>query len=115
MAPIVPRWEWRTFGESFGDADRRFSSLAPHDVEESDEVYLPSPIVDENVKIRSQLMDIKALQQVNTDGLEQWKPVMKAGFPLSAADVGRSSRRFRSPRRRWRAPPTRGTSSSTSW
>jgi exopolyphosphatase/guanosine-5'-triphosphate,3'-diphosphate pyrophosphatase len=32
-------------------------------------------------------MDIKALQQVNADGLEQWKPVMKAGFPLSAADA----------------------------
>ena len=89
MAAIIPRWEWRTFGESFGDADRRFASLEPHDVEDSDEVYLLSPVVDENVKIRDRLMDIKALQQVNADGLEQWKPVMKAGFPLSAVDVGK--------------------------
>jgi exopolyphosphatase/guanosine-5'-triphosphate,3'-diphosphate pyrophosphatase len=87
MAHIIPRWEWRTFGESFGAADQRFKSLAPRDVEDSDEVYLLSPTVDENVKIRNQLMDIKALQQVNADGLEQWKPVMKAGFPLSSADV----------------------------
>jgi len=34
-------------------------------------------------------MDIKALQQVNADGLEQWKPVMKAAFPVSSADVGK--------------------------
>ena len=88
MAHIVPRWEWRTFGESFGDADQRFKSLSPRDVEDSDEVYLLSPTVDENVKIRNQLMDIKALQQVNADGLEQWKPVMKAGFPLASADIG---------------------------
>jgi exopolyphosphatase/guanosine-5'-triphosphate,3'-diphosphate pyrophosphatase len=87
MANIIPRWEWRTFGESFGAADQRFKSLAPRDVEDSDEIYLLSPTVDENVKIRNQLMDIKALQQVDADGLEQWKPVMKAGFPLSSADV----------------------------
>jgi exopolyphosphatase/guanosine-5'-triphosphate,3'-diphosphate pyrophosphatase len=89
MANIIPRWEWRTFGESFGEADQRFKSLNPRDVEDSDEVYLLSPVVDENVKIRNRLMDIKALQQVNADGLEQWKPVMKASFPLSAADVGK--------------------------
>jgi len=89
MADIIPRWEWRTFGESFGDADQRFKSLAPRDVEESDEVYLLSPTVDANVKIRNRLMDIKALQQGNADGLEQWKPVMKGSFPLSSADVGK--------------------------
>src|SRR5215470_5586811 len=87
MVHIVPRWEWRAFGESFGDADQRLESLSPRDVEDSAEVYLLAPTVDENVKIRNQLMDIKALQQVNADGLEQWKPVMKGAFPLSSADV----------------------------
>ena len=29
-------------------------------------------------------MDIKRLQRIDDDGLEQWKPVMKADFPLSA-------------------------------
>jgi exopolyphosphatase/guanosine-5'-triphosphate,3'-diphosphate pyrophosphatase len=33
-------------------------------------------------------MDLKHLEQVNADGLEQWRPVMKAAFPLRAADVG---------------------------
>jgi exopolyphosphatase / guanosine-5'-triphosphate,3'-diphosphate pyrophosphatase len=87
MDHIIPRWEWRTFGESFGEADRRFAALTPRDIEDSDETYLLSPTVDENVKIRDRRMDIKALQQVNADGLEQWKPVMKGSFPLPAADV----------------------------
>jgi hypothetical protein len=43
--------------------------------------YPLSPFANDNVKIRNLLMDIKALQQVNPDGLEQWKPVMKATFP----------------------------------
>jgi len=32
-------------------------------------------------------MDVKELQAANEDGLEQWKPVLKASFPLSPADV----------------------------
>ena len=37
----------------------------------------------DNTKIRDMLMDIKTLQQVNGDKLEQWFPIMKAGFPLT--------------------------------
>ena len=33
-------------------------------------------------------MDVKQLQDVNEDGLEQWKPVLKGSFPLPPADVG---------------------------
>jgi exopolyphosphatase/guanosine-5'-triphosphate,3'-diphosphate pyrophosphatase len=40
------------------------------------------------VKVRDELMDIKQLQQVSDDGLEQWAPVLKAPFPLSPADMG---------------------------
>jgi hypothetical protein len=29
---IVPRWEWRTFGEHFGDADEPLSRLTPERV-----------------------------------------------------------------------------------
>jgi exopolyphosphatase/guanosine-5'-triphosphate,3'-diphosphate pyrophosphatase len=89
MEAIVPRWEWRTFSTSFGDADRRFRQLPPGKVQESDELYLLSPNCDANVKIRDQLMDIKALEQVNPDGLEQWRPVVKGKFPLPAAEVAR--------------------------
>ena len=84
---IVPRWEWRTFGEQFGEAESRFAALSPERVEESDEVYLVSMESNASVKVRDGLMDFKHLEAVNDDGLEQWIPVMKAGFPLAAADV----------------------------
>lgn len=87
MENIIPRWEWRTFGDSFGAADGQFAALEPGSVQESDETYLLSPVTDENVKIRDLLMDIKTLEQVNPDGLEQWKPLMKGAFPLPAAQV----------------------------
>ena len=39
------------------------------------------------MKIRDGLMDIKRLQAVDGNGLEQWRPVLKGIFPLGAADV----------------------------
>ena len=87
MENIIPRWEWRTFGESFGEADNRFAALEAAGTQESDEIYFLSPAGDQNVKVRDKLMDIKTLEHVNPDGLEQWKPVMKGTFPLPAAEV----------------------------
>jgi exopolyphosphatase/guanosine-5'-triphosphate,3'-diphosphate pyrophosphatase len=84
---VVPRWEWRTFGQSFGTAQETFGALPPERVEESEELYLLSNALDENVKVRDGLLDVKHLEQVSPDGLEQWLPVMKASFPLAATDV----------------------------
>jgi exopolyphosphatase/guanosine-5'-triphosphate,3'-diphosphate pyrophosphatase len=84
---VVPRWEWRTFGEHFGDAEDRFAALSPEKTQESDELYLLSADADETVKIRDDLLDVKQLEQVDGDGLEQWKPVLKAGFPLPRSAV----------------------------
>ena len=81
---IVPRWEWRAFGRSFGAAEERFDALSPERVQESDELYVLSKTVDENVKVRDELLDVKQLEHVNADGLEQWMPVMKEPFPLAA-------------------------------
>lgn len=86
MSTITPRWEWRSFGRSFGGAEAQLAALTPGGEQESDEFYLLSA-AGENVKVRADLMDIKVLQQVNADGLEQWTPVMKAGFPLAANDA----------------------------
>ena len=88
MKPVVPRWEWRAFGESFGAAEGRFAMLAPQQLQESDELYLLSSGSDASVKIREGLVDVKRLQAVNEDGLEQWKPVLKTPEPLAAAEVG---------------------------
>jgi exopolyphosphatase/guanosine-5'-triphosphate,3'-diphosphate pyrophosphatase len=76
----VNRWEWRTFGAAAGALGDR----APESVQESDELYILSVARGDTVKVRGGLMDVKHLEQVNDDGLEQWAPVLKAEFPLSA-------------------------------
>ncbi len=81
-ATIVPRWEWRTFGETFAEAEERLGAADPDRVHESDEVYLLSAVTDASVKVRDELMDVKRLQRVDEHGLQQWLPVLKAPFPL---------------------------------
>jgi exopolyphosphatase/guanosine-5'-triphosphate,3'-diphosphate pyrophosphatase len=88
MNKINPRWEWRSFGQCFGEPELRLAKLTRGGVQESDELYLLSG-ADNNVKIRDALMDIKVLREVNADGLEQWTPVMKSGFPLPADQVAK--------------------------
>jgi exopolyphosphatase/guanosine-5'-triphosphate,3'-diphosphate pyrophosphatase len=86
MAEIKPRWEWRTFGTRFARAEAVFAALETKGVQETDEVYLLTE-KGSNVKVRAGLLDIKVLQKVNEAGLEQWMPVMKEGFPASAATL----------------------------
>ena len=87
LAGIVPRWEWRTFGDSFGSAETLLAAQEPERAQESDEIYVLSQERDVSVKVRDGLMDVKVLEAVNDDGLEQWRPVLKSSFPLGAADV----------------------------
>jgi exopolyphosphatase/guanosine-5'-triphosphate,3'-diphosphate pyrophosphatase len=84
---VVPRWEWRTFGDRFGSAGDVLGPLEPSSVQDSDEVYLLSTKSDASVKVRDGLMDVKRLIEVNDDGLELWTPVMKAVFPLAADEA----------------------------
>jgi len=86
LATIIPRWEWRTFGNRFRIAEEHFAQLQPTGVQESDELYLLAGSAD-NVKIRDALMDIKVLRATNSQDLECWEPVMKQGFPMAATDV----------------------------
>jgi exopolyphosphatase/guanosine-5'-triphosphate,3'-diphosphate pyrophosphatase len=86
-AQVVPRWEWRTFGSKFGSAETDLDASSPEAVEESDELYLLSAGDRENVKVRGGRLEVKHLERVNDDGLEQWAPVTEAGFPLSASEV----------------------------
>ena len=78
------RWEWRTYGERLGEAEERLGALAPELVTESDEVYLLSGEGVDAVKVRDGLMDVKHLERVDADGLELWRPVMKAPLPIAA-------------------------------
>ena len=87
MPEIVPRWEWRVAGEPAEAAAQRLGDLAESG-RESDEIYLLSADGEDSVKVRDGLMDVKHRQEVDGNGLERWCPVLKAAFPLSAADVG---------------------------
>jgi exopolyphosphatase/guanosine-5'-triphosphate,3'-diphosphate pyrophosphatase len=88
MTAIVPRWEWRAFGPRFPSAEAWLTGQPATQPKESDEIYFVSA-AGENVKIRDDLMDIKVLRKVDPAGLEQWEPVMKASFPLPAAEVAK--------------------------
>ena len=56
-------------------------------MQESDELYLLSRDGADTVKVRDGLMDVKHLERVDDQGLEQWMPTMKSAFPLGAADI----------------------------
>jgi exopolyphosphatase/guanosine-5'-triphosphate,3'-diphosphate pyrophosphatase len=82
--PITPRWEWRTFGD---DLAAVLAGRAPERVQESDELYLLGPAAVGTVKVRDELLDVKRLEGVDEAGLEQWRPVLKAPFPVTADDA----------------------------
>lgn len=82
MVEIIPRWEWRTFARKIETRIDLSDHPRTRHVQSS-EIYLTSSTPEGNPKIRDEKIDIKTLQQTNDDGLEQWKPVMKASFPLS--------------------------------
>lgn len=84
---IVPRWEWRTFAEDLEAEGAKVLGHGEAKLKESKEVYILSRRSNENTKIRDGLMDIKSLQAVNDDGLEQWRPIMKEQFPLPSAKL----------------------------
>jgi exopolyphosphatase/guanosine-5'-triphosphate,3'-diphosphate pyrophosphatase len=84
---ILARWEWRAFGQDVDAARPVFASLRPQPAEESDETYLLSRTGDASVKVRGGGLDVKQLETVRDDGLEQWRPVMKTTFPLIASDT----------------------------
>jgi exopolyphosphatase/guanosine-5'-triphosphate,3'-diphosphate pyrophosphatase len=84
---IVPRWEWRTFGAVLEPAETTLAALRVERMQESAERYLLSVHDDASVKVRDGLMDVKHLDRTDDRGLELWKPILKASFPLSRSDV----------------------------
>ncbi len=88
MAEIQPRFEFRTWAQTFGLVVERMRALAPCEkIRESTETYIVSAANDRNnTKIRDNLMDIKVLV-AERDGLEQWNPRMKGAFPMTAVDL----------------------------
>jgi exopolyphosphatase/guanosine-5'-triphosphate,3'-diphosphate pyrophosphatase len=87
MNEIIPRWEWRSFGSHFGDAEARLTATGADKLQASDEIYLLSWLRGANVKIRDGLIDIKRLEQTDVHGFEQWRPILQEAFPLPSAAV----------------------------
>jgi exopolyphosphatase/guanosine-5'-triphosphate,3'-diphosphate pyrophosphatase len=99
MDHVVSRWEWRTFGHEFGPAEAQFAALGVEKVQNSHEIYLLADSSDANVKIRDQLLDIKVLEDVSAQRLEQWRPVVKEPFPLGPSALGPLCEALRLPSR----------------
>jgi hypothetical protein len=87
MAEIKPRYEFRIWSESLTPLQKKLEGMAQARETKSRETYLVSAVTEKcNAKIRAALMDIKVLIAEDR-GLEQWKPIMKSGFPLSSAVI----------------------------
>jgi hypothetical protein len=83
MQAIIPRYEFRAFGQNFGLAEEKMRKLSKLDkFRESSEIYILSPGNNENnVKIRYHTLDIKVWVK-EEKGLQQWTPRMQAEFPM---------------------------------
>ena len=87
MAEILHRWEWRSFGSHFDRAQRGLEVFGPiGDPQDTHELYIAGAD-GFNLKIRSELLDLKVLLEVDDDGLQLWAPVIKAAFPIEAEVV----------------------------
>ena len=87
MAEIKPRYEFRIWSESLTPLHKKLGAMAQARETKSQETYLISAVTEKcNAKIRAELMDIKILIAEDR-GLEQWKPIMKSGFPLGSAII----------------------------
>jgi exopolyphosphatase/guanosine-5'-triphosphate,3'-diphosphate pyrophosphatase len=91
---IIPRWEWRTFGDGFPAQEAAIKAHECTGTKQSTEQYILSRTSDENVKIRFDLLDVKSFQERNANALEQWKPVYKQGFPIPAAELSTLFREY---------------------
>jgi hypothetical protein len=80
------RWEWRWIGYQSPVEVSRLGYAWTDPSTRTAEVYLVSPNSPHNVKVREGLIEVKRLRRVSGDGLEQWAPSLRAGFPLLPAD-----------------------------
>lgn len=81
---ITPRWEWRTFGQEFLQAEEVIKQWPLGNIKNSDELYVLSTVKNTNVKIRHGIIEVKILQAKNEQAVEQWCPAAKEGLPISA-------------------------------
>lgn len=87
MAEIKPRYEFRIWADALAPLREKLNAMAQPSQKSSDETYFISAETERcNAKVRDKLMDIKVLVAEDR-GLEQWKPILKAEFPLPASVI----------------------------
>lgn len=87
MPEIKPRYEFRIWADSLAPLRAQLDAMGEPREAKSAETYLISQVTERcNAKIRAELMDIKVLVAEDR-GLEQWRPILKAGFPLNQSDI----------------------------
>ena len=79
---VPPRWEWRVVERTFGGPPAEDVVGGAPAVEQT---YLLSLLSPHSVKVRDGLLDIKRLDRVDESGLQLWRPVLTAAFPIDAA------------------------------
>lgn len=88
MEKIIPRWEWRTFGDDLSKGEKNIKIYGNARHRESKEIYILSKKSNDNTKIRDELMDIKSPIRINKEtGLEQWTVLAKSAFPIHINDL----------------------------
>ncbi len=88
MEKIIPRWEWRTFGDNLSKGEENIKKYGESRDRVSKEIYILSKNSNDNTKIRDELMDIKSPIRINEDtGLEQWTVLAKSAFPIHINDL----------------------------
>ncbi len=88
MEKIIPRWEWRTFGDDLSKGEENIKKFGESRDRVSREIYILSKNSNDNTKIREELMDIKSPIRINEDtGLEQWTVLAKSAFPIHINDL----------------------------
>jgi exopolyphosphatase / guanosine-5'-triphosphate,3'-diphosphate pyrophosphatase len=82
------RCEFRIWGDDLSNVGQQLEVLSGKAYPtETDEIYFVSDATDDcNAKIRFGLLDIKVLLNVER-GMEQWPPIIKAGFPLASNSI----------------------------
>ena len=88
MEKIIPRWEWRTFGDDLSKGEKNIKEYGNARHRESKEIYILSKNSNDNTKIRDELMDIKSPIRISEKtGLEQWTVLAKSAFPIHINDL----------------------------
>ena len=87
LKSMIARWEWRTFGLDFNKLTAEIKRYPQGNRKTSDEVYILSQVKNNNIKIQGNRIDVKRLEATDQNYLEQWCPVMKEKFPMSASTV----------------------------